>query len=107
MNVSSLTQRRLITHTWFVRVFWSHNDKKAKQQDIELTKAAVGQYTYYRLLHLPFLFSAPLSILAYRVLPQTTHHHILLTMLIGFGIGIPLGELTRAIWLRVRNRYDR
>jgi len=91
-----------------VLVFSSHHDKRsqaaAKQEDIELAKVAIGRYTNYRFNRLPFLFSAPLSILAYRLLPRTMHHHVLLAMLIGFGIGIPAGEAARALWLHYRSR---
>jgi hypothetical protein len=74
-----------------------------KQEDVALARAAIGRYTNYRFNHLPFLFGIPLSALANGLLPHG-HYRIALAMLIGFGVGIPLGELSRFVWLRVFRR---
>jgi hypothetical protein len=71
----------------------------SKQGDIDLTKVEISRYTNYRVKHLPDLFAIPLSALANSLLPQTMHHRVLFAMLIGFGIGVPMGELSRYIWL--------
>jgi hypothetical protein len=73
----------------------------SKQDDIEATKTILGQYNNYRITYLPFLFSVPLSALAYKLLPQAIDHRTALALLFGFGLGIPFGELGRFIWLRV------
>lgn len=74
----------------------------SRQQDIEETRAIFSRYNSYRVQYLPFLFSIPLAALANTSLPQHVHHRVLLAMLIGFGLGIPCGELSRLLWLRLK-----
>lgn len=109
-EVRQLTSNSRAAHTSVMPL--SFNRQRAgpadkKNQDIESARAAITRYTDYRVTQLPFLFSGPLTALAYSLLPMTMVHRLAEAAIIGFGVGIPLGELSRYIWLhRVHRRRD-
>jgi len=80
-----------------------HDHKPStRRTDIDQTRAILSRYNSYRVTYLPFLFSVPLSAIANTLLSASMHHRVLFAMLIGFGLGIPCGELSRLLWLRLK-----
>jgi hypothetical protein len=76
-----------------------------KHQDTALARIAISRYADFRVTQLPFFFSGPLAALAYNLLPTTMSHRLAAAAVIGFGFGVPLGELSRYIWLRKTHRH--